>query len=161
MLSAGQGLTASSGEALSQLLGDQASLAGTQGLAPGGLQTQAAVPGQDLAAQALGGAALTGGAAALALGSLAAQPPGSYGAVPAGSAGTIQPRALAARGATQQNLQELLQYAVETGRPGTRIPDQQVGPDGAISIPYGGRIKAAGRTGSRGRADDGRVASGC
>ena len=146
LLSAGEGLTASSGEALSQLLGDQASLAGTQGLAPGGLQTQAAVPGQDLAAQALGGAALTGGAAALALGSLAAQPPGSYGAVPAGSAGTIQPRALAARGATQQNLQELLQYAVETGRPGTRIPDQQVGPDGAISIPYGGRIKAAGRT---------------
>ncbi len=146
LLSAGQGLTASSGEALSQLLGDQASLAGTQGLAPGGLQTQAAVPGQDLAAQALGGAALTGGAAALALGSLAAQPPGSYGAAPAGTAGTIQPRALAARGATQQNLQELLQYAVETGRPGTRIPDQQVGPDGAISIPYGGRIKAAGRT---------------
>src|SRR6202030_1390305 len=61
----------------------------------------------------------TGGAAALALGSLAAQPPGSYGAVPAGSAGTIQPRAPAARGATQQNLQELLQYAVETGRPGS------------------------------------------
>jgi polysaccharide export outer membrane protein len=49
-------------------------------------------------------------------------------------------------GTTARNLQELLQFAVETGRPGTRIPDQQVGPDGAISIPYGGRIEAAGRT---------------
>jgi polysaccharide export outer membrane protein len=36
--------------------------------------------------------------------------------------------------------------AVESGRSGTRIPDQQVGPDGAISIPYAGRIAAAGRT---------------
>jgi polysaccharide export outer membrane protein len=35
---------------------------------------------------------------------------------------------------------------VQSGRPGTRIPDQQVGLDGAISIPYAGRIVAAGHT---------------
>jgi len=34
----------------------------------------------------------------------------------------------------------------QTGRPGAIIPDQQVGTDGAISIPYAGRIPAAGRT---------------
>jgi len=40
LLSAGQGLTVSSADELSQLLGGQAlSFAGTQGLAPGGLQT--------------------------------------------------------------------------------------------------------------------------
>src|SRR5205807_392077 len=31
-------------------------------------------------------------------------------------------------------------------RPGTRVPDQQVGPDGAISIPYAGRVPAAARS---------------
>ena len=45
-----------------------------------------------------------------------------------------------------QRLEELLKTAVETGRPGTRIPDQQVASDGAISIPYAGRVAAAGRT---------------
>jgi polysaccharide export outer membrane protein len=148
LLSAGQGLTASSVEELSQLLGGQApSFAGTPGLAPGGFQTQAIAPAQDqtgLAAQALGGAALTAGAAALALGNLTVQQPGaSYGAAPAG---TVQPRAPAASSATRQNVQELLQNAVSTGRPGTQIPDQQVGTDGAISIPYGGRIEIVGRT---------------
>ena len=132
LLSAGQGLTASSTEALTQLLGDQASsIAGTQGLAPGGLRTQPAAPSQDPTTQALGGATPAGGIPQ---------------AGTAGTAGTIEPRAPAARGATQQNLQELLQYAVETGRPGTRIPNQEVGPDGAITIPYAGRLKAAGRT---------------
>jgi len=32
-----------------------------------------------------------------------------------------------------------------SGRQAAVIPDQQVGPDGAISVPYGGRIPAAGR----------------
>ena len=36
--------------------------------------------------------------------------------------------------------------ALESGRPGTRIPDQQVASDGAISIPYAGRIAVADKT---------------
>jgi len=126
---AGQSLATSSNEVLSQLLGGAAA---GQGLTP--------VPGQDLTgAGAPAAAAGEGlGAAALALSGLAAQQ---------GTAGTVQPRMPEVLSATNaRNLQELLQYAVETGRPGTRIPDQQVGPDGAISIPYGGRIEAAGRT---------------
>jgi polysaccharide export outer membrane protein len=42
--------------------------------------------------------------------------------------------------------QLLLQSMQPTGRTGARIPDQVVGPDGGISIPYGGRIHAAGET---------------
>ena len=53
---------------------------------------------------------------------------------------------LGAETAANENLQSLLQAAVQSGRPGTRIPDQPVGPDGAISIPYAGRVLAAGRT---------------
>ena len=45
-----------------------------------------------------------------------------------------------------QGVEALLALAAQSGRPGTRIPDQQVGPDGAISIPYAGRIPVAGRT---------------
>jgi polysaccharide biosynthesis/export protein len=45
-----------------------------------------------------------------------------------------------------QSVEALLELAAQSGRPGTRIPDQQVGPDGAISIPYAGRIPVAGRT---------------
>src|SRR5439155_18138281 len=132
---AGQSLATSSTDVLSQLLGGAPLTGG---------------PGQDLSglgAQGLAGAVGEGlGAAALALSGLAALPPTLQGTAPAGAAGTLQPRAPAAGGITPQNLQELLQHAVETGRPGTRIPDQQVGTDGAISIPYGGRIEAAGRT---------------
>jgi polysaccharide export outer membrane protein len=42
--------------------------------------------------------------------------------------------------------QLLLQSMQPSGRSGARIPDQVVGPDGGISIPYGGRIRAAGMT---------------
>ena len=123
---AGQSLATSSNEVLSQLLGGAAT---GQGLT--------ALPGQDL----------TGAAAALALSGLAAQQPAPQGAAAAAPVGTLQPRMPeVSPGTSARNLQELLQYATETGRPGTRIPDQQVGPDGAISIPYGGRIEAAGRT---------------
>src|SRR5712691_7515514 len=52
----------------------------------------------------------------------------------------------AASGTESQALQALVRVAEQTGRAGTRIPDQQVGPDAAISIPYAGRIAVAGRT---------------
>lgn len=42
--------------------------------------------------------------------------------------------------------QLLLQSMQPTGRAGARMPDQVVGPDGGISIPYAGRIPAAGVT---------------
>lgn len=42
--------------------------------------------------------------------------------------------------------QLLLQSMQPTGRTGARIPEQVVGTDGGISIPYGGRIHAAGET---------------
>ncbi len=54
--------------------------------------------------------------------------------------------AAAATGLQSQALQALVRVAEQSGRAGTRIPDQQVGPDAAISIPYAGRIAVAGRT---------------
>jgi polysaccharide export outer membrane protein len=56
--------------------------------------------------------------------------------------------ALRDRGAPGSNgrVSELARYAGQTGRPGTAIPDQPVGPDGTITIPYAGRIVAAGRS---------------
>jgi protein involved in polysaccharide export with SLBB domain len=48
--------------------------------------------------------------------------------------------------AASSRLQQFLDTATQSGRAGTRIPDQQVGVDGAISIPYGGRLRVAGRT---------------
>ena len=134
---AGQSLTTSSNEVLSQLLGGAAT---GQGLT--------ALPGQDLTGAAAAGGAGEGlGAPALAFSGLAAQQPAPQSTAAAAPVGTLQPRMPEVPpGTTARNLQELLQFATETGRPGTRIPDQQVGPDGAISIPYGGRIEAAGRT---------------
>ena len=52
----------------------------------------------------------------------------------------------AASGDGSVEIERLLDLAAQGGRPGTRIPDQPVGPDGAISIPYAGRLAVAGRT---------------
>ncbi|HEX2151242.1 MAG TPA: polysaccharide biosynthesis/export family protein [Stellaceae bacterium] len=50
------------------------------------------------------------------------------------------------RGAAGVN--ERARHAWQTGRPGTEIPEQPVGPDGTITIPYAGRVIAADRTAS-------------
>jgi polysaccharide export outer membrane protein len=57
------------------------------------------------------------------------------GAAPGGAGTFVSPQ-----------LQQLLAIAAQSGVPGTAIPDQQVGADGGISIPYAGRLAAAGKT---------------
>jgi len=52
----------------------------------------------------------------------------------------------ATRPPTPEQARERAQELEESGRPGTRIPLQEVGTDGAITIPYAGRVPAAGRT---------------
>jgi polysaccharide export outer membrane protein len=112
--------------------------------APGAAQGLAAAPGFGAApGQELGGVAGLG-LSGLGLG---AQQTAPFGRAPTDASASAQARtSLGAPGAPSQKLQELLQEATASGRPGTRIPDQQVGPDGGISIPYAGRIAAAGRT---------------
>jgi polysaccharide export outer membrane protein len=61
-----------------------------------------------------------------------------------GAAGADRPGA--SDDARRPRLERFIGLAQQTGRPGTRIPDQVVGPDGAITIPYAGRIAVAGRT---------------
>ncbi|MGH7095434.1 MAG: polysaccharide biosynthesis/export family protein, partial [Stellaceae bacterium] len=56
-----------------------------------------------------------------------------------------QEKALARLNTTAQG-QALLQSMHPTGRVGARVPDQQVGADGAISVPYAGRIHVVGQT---------------
>src|SRR5712671_1595442 len=156
LLSTGESITAFASDAVIQLLGlseagrraGVGNLAGApqealqpgaaQGLmAPGAAQGLPGAPGQPL-----GGAAGPG----VGLG-LGAQQTTPSGAAPTDASTFAQARAsLGPPGAPSQKLQELLQEATTSGRPGTRIPDQQVGPDGAISIPYAGRIAAAGHT---------------
>src|SRR5262249_35318254 len=46
----------------------------------------------------------------------------------------------------ERRLDELTERAGQAGRPGTPIPAQHVGPDGAISVPYAGRVVVVGRT---------------
>ena len=87
-------------------------------------------PSSDLAARALGG-----GAASIL-------------SAPLNSGAAVTPRA---RGAAALTLSEPAALRVDglggqTGRPGARIPDQPVGPDGAITIPFAGRVKVAGLT---------------
>jgi polysaccharide export outer membrane protein len=140
----------------------------------GGNAAQSTAPSLDLSGAIFGGAtgqASTGGAGQLPAGGAAA---GAAGQAPAGAAallaplvagGTLAQQGLSngslptsalsalqpaqravAESASNGNLEALLEAAVQSGRPGTRIPDQQVGLDGAISIPYAGRIVAAGHT---------------
>ena len=132
-----------------------ARLGGAFGAPTGGLSTGA--PGQQGAIDT--GQASAGGAAALAPGSAGGA--AALGALLAGGAG-LSPQSLAnaaaqqglsaaslpaaAAGLGDRKLETLLEAAVQSGRPGARIPDQQVGSDGRISIPYAGRIMAAGRT---------------
>jgi polysaccharide export outer membrane protein len=54
--------------------------------------------------------------------------------------------AAAAAGAGRGREAHVAELAEQTGRPGTSIPDQLVGPDETITIPYAGRVIAAGRT---------------
>jgi len=155
VLSTGQSPTDNSRELMSQLFGGpleqgpantqantlaQPSTAGF-GQAPAGVEAQVLTggPGTELGAA-------TSGLGTFGLGTQQTTAP--FGRTPAEDASTFaRPRtSLGAPGAPSRSLQELLEHAVESGRPGTRIPDQQVGPDGAISIPYAGRIAAAGHT---------------
>ena len=120
-----------------------------------------------------GGAAPQGGAAAQGLTGLAEQTltlstslsganlNASSAALPAGRSNDLATRATPGQTANTlldlrqrdgseklsgSRLEELLKVAVQSGRAGTRIPDQSVDSDGKISIPYAGRIAAAGRT---------------
>jgi polysaccharide export outer membrane protein len=124
----------------------------------GGNAAQSTAPSLDLSGAIFGGATgqvSTGAAGQLPAGAAAA---GAAGQAPAGAAALLAP--LVAGGTLAQQglsngslptsalsaLQPAQRAVAESGRPGTRIPDQQVGLDGAISIPYAGRIVAAGHT---------------
>ena len=103
--------------------------------APASALGAASAPASALGAAALAPLLAGGGLSAQTLAGAAAQQGLSAGALPA-----------AAAVLGDRKLETLLEAAVQSGRPGTRIPDQPVGPDGGISIPYAGRISVAGRT---------------
>jgi polysaccharide biosynthesis/export protein len=100
----------------------------------------------------LGGAAAPGAASVAAGLAVTADPRGGATTrqeqlgLPAALPTDRAPRRPLADGGLSRQAEQFLEGAEQTGRPGTRIPDQQVGPDGAISIPYAGRIKVANRT---------------
>ena len=98
----------------------------------------------------LGGAGLAAGAAARpnanASGLAAPGIPGLGGAVAPDTAAQRLRSPMSAEAAAAGRLDELLELAGKSGRPGTRLPDQMVGADGAISVPYAGRIAVAGQT---------------
>ena len=68
--------------------------------------------------------------------------------VPVQAPGAAPPRAGVLPGLRLDNPAALRHsgLAEQTGRAGTRISDQVVGPDGAITIPYAGRVKAVGKS---------------
>jgi polysaccharide export outer membrane protein len=134
---------------LNPLLPDLGALpGGVTGQAPGGGLGQLPAGAEALASVAAGGALAQG------LAGVAPQQSLAPGSLPAGMGAPNQAapdeqlarRRLATENADSRNLEALLEAAVQTGRPGTRIPDQQVGSDGGISVPYAGRIAAAGHT---------------
>jgi polysaccharide export outer membrane protein len=142
-----EGLAASP-EFLAQLVGGTAGPGGVGALggaaALGAILGQEGTAGADLTGLTSQTGSVSGAQSTPAFGALAA------GAAPNPAAGTApeQARADAAAGARSQRLEELLEVAAQSGRSGTRIPDQQVDSGGKISIPYAGRIAVAGRTAS-------------
>jgi polysaccharide export outer membrane protein len=154
LLSTGESVTAFASDAVTRLLGLQAEDQG-RFAAPGttpagggaalGLGTAGAAQGLAAigAAQGLAGQGL-GGATAFIENRPQTAP---LGVAPGGALATTLPRnPLTTPTMTSRSVEELLQQATSSGRPGTRVPDQQVGPDGAISIPYAGRVPAAARS---------------
>jgi polysaccharide export outer membrane protein len=78
---------------------------------------------------------------------------GALGGLGAGAADGLSSATAARRGSGDprealgnDRLQRLIDLSTQSGRPGTRVPDQEVGPDGAISVPYAGRIAVVDRT---------------
>ena len=107
----------------------------------------------------LAGEALSRGGAASSLGTATGLPSQANGRVSAGALGGLDAGAAAAglssarqgmgdrrEALGNDRLQRLIDLSTQSGRPGTRVPDQQVGPDGAISVPYAGRIAVVERT---------------
>jgi len=146
------GLTASP-DTLSLLFGGAGAQAGAAALGLTGLTDQTFAVAGSLSAPA-SNAPSAGAATGLPAGTATGlnTPRAATGAAPGTTPGqpAQSPSGLRQPGAAEspsaQQLEELLKTAVETGRPGTRIPDQQVASDGAISIPYAGRIVVANRT---------------
>ena len=132
---------------LNPLLPDLGTLpGGVTGQVPGGGVGQLSAGAEALAPLAAGGALAQGLAGLAPQQSLSGSLSAGIGA-PAGAAAGEQPaRRPALENPDSRNLEALLEAAVQSGRPGTRIPDQQVGSDGGISVPYAGRIAAAGHT---------------
>ena len=139
-----------------------------QGLFPGPGGSASAGPGLSpdfAAAIAAAAPALSSNVSAGALAQTQAQPasPGGLASatgVPLANPGGM-PSTAQLPGADLMALQALQQNAVasglprppdsaqnlgEVGRPGTRIPVQEIGTDGTITVPYAGRITAVGRT---------------